>query len=430
MRFIAGTLNNQRLQNLLGEVIGSCTRVRAAVAYAKRREMRLFEACKRHEKPLEFFGRYDHTVAVAPEVLKWFLDQKSPQYACKLVPDILHAKVIWWVGAGAYIGSANLTQQAWDSNIEAGVFLEQDELEEGMESELQHFFAVVNERARPLTDEIYKEQKLLAERRKDLSTRDYEIERQFEESRRLPKSGGLNLSDVKPSTEKSREDFEREWNETLQLIRDIADRVSDMRPGWIDASVAKGVQADQFLHAYYSKRVGRKYEESHERNKNRPEAALQEALEWWRAADYDHAHEESMIYESAPRLRSLLASDRILTLSEEEFTEVVSRVYAFCEHARYGGKPSDFAKWLLQQQSRKGHTVLELLHYVVWGGDGALVGRRLWNAKKSAEWKITDVGPKSLGEIVGWARPDEFPPRNGRTNKALRALGYDVQVSG
>jgi hypothetical protein len=35
MRLIAGPLNKQLLQNLLSEVIEPCTRVRAAVAYAK-----------------------------------------------------------------------------------------------------------------------------------------------------------------------------------------------------------------------------------------------------------------------------------------------------------------------------------------------------------------------------------------------------------
>ena len=111
MRFIAGPLNKQLLQNLLGEVIESCTRVRAAVAYASRDNMKLFEACAQHLKPLEFFGRYDHTVAVDPAVLKWFLDKASPNYDCKLVPDILHAKVIWWVDAGAYMGSLQKTEK-------------------------------------------------------------------------------------------------------------------------------------------------------------------------------------------------------------------------------------------------------------------------------------------------------------------------------
>ncbi len=42
MRFIAGPLNKQLLQNLLGEVIEPCTRVRAAVAYANRDNIQLF----------------------------------------------------------------------------------------------------------------------------------------------------------------------------------------------------------------------------------------------------------------------------------------------------------------------------------------------------------------------------------------------------
>jgi hypothetical protein len=67
MRLIAGPLNKQLLQNLLSEVIEPCTRVRAAVAYANRDNLQLFEACAKHLKPLEFFGRYDHTVAVAHE---------------------------------------------------------------------------------------------------------------------------------------------------------------------------------------------------------------------------------------------------------------------------------------------------------------------------------------------------------------------------
>ncbi len=30
--------------------------------------------------------------------------------------------------------------------------------------------------------------------------------------------------------------------------------------------------------------------------------------------------------------------------------------------------------------------------------------------------------------MVGWALPDHFPPRNGRTSKALKALGDDVTI--
>ncbi|MCP2789049.1 hypothetical protein NK899_23980, partial [Salmonella enterica subsp. enterica serovar Typhimurium] len=71
------------------------------------------------------------------------------------------------------------------------------------------------------------------------------------------------------------------------------------KPGWIDASVAPGVQADQFLHAYYYKQVkdGNRhpYEEFFVRNSKNPELALRDALEWWHDADFDHSFEERTI---------------------------------------------------------------------------------------------------------------------------------------
>ncbi|MGS6289529.1 hypothetical protein ACVGWF_24630, partial [Enterobacter asburiae] len=39
---------------------------------------------------------------------------------------------------------------------------------------------------------------------------------------------------------------------------------------------------------------------------------------------------------------------------------------------------------------------------------------------------IPHIGLSSLGEIVGWARPHEFPPRKMRTSKGLRALRYNA----
>lgn len=448
MRFIAGPLNKQLLQNLLSEVIDPCTRVRAAVAYASRDNMQLFEACAKHLKPLEFFGRYDYTVAVDPSVLKWFLDKASPNFECKLVPDILHAKVIWWVDAGAYIGSANLSDRAWISNIEAGTFLPHDELvETGMEHELQRFFDAIEDRARPLTKEIYQEQLRLSERRSDLAKRDYGFEQQFDKDRLLPKNQGLVFVDTKRSSEKRFQKFEQDWNDTLQVMRSIAERVSAVavRPAWIDDTVAAGVQADQFLHAYYYKQVkdGNRhpYEEFFAKNSKNPELALRDALEWWHQADFDHSFEERTIYEWSPRLRQLLARDRILKLDEEEFVDAISRVHAIRDHAvkqenEHLGLPDSpqsgddkvekFGEWLWRQRSHDGKSVLELLNYVVWG-NGSVAGR-LWNAIRSEQWAIPHIGLSSLGEVVGWARPDEFPPRNMRTSKGLRALGYNVRI--
>lgn len=253
--------------------------------------------------------------------------------------------------------------------------------------------------------------------------------------------------DTKRSSEKRFHKFEQDWNDTLQVMRSIAARVSALgaKPRWIDASVAPGVQADQFLHAYYYKQVkdGNRhpYEEFFARNSKNPEMALRDALDWWHAADFDHSFEERTIYEWSPRLHELLARDRILKLSEEEFVDAISRVHAIRDHAikqenEHLGLPDSpqagddkvqkFGEWLWRQRSREGKTVLDLLNYVVWGNGS--VAARLWNAIRSDQWAIPHIGLSSLGEVVGWARPDEFPPRNMRTSKGLRALGYNVRI--
>ncbi|MBW9418649.1 hypothetical protein ABKV41_18600 (plasmid) [Enterobacter roggenkampii] len=67
-----------------------------------------------------------------------------------------------------------------------------------------------------------------------------------------------------------------------------------------------------------------------------------------------------------------------------------------------------------------------LLNYVVWGNGS--VSARLWNTIRSDDWAIPHVSLSSLGEIVVWARPDEFPSRNMQTSKGLRALGYNVRI--
>ena len=280
-----------------------------------------------------------------------------------------------------------------------------------------------------------------------MSKREYGLEQQFDKDRLLPKNHGLVFVDTKRSSEKRFQKFEQDWNDTLQVMRSIASRVSapGAKPGWIDASVAPGVQADQFLHAYYYKQVkdGNRhpYEEFFARNSKNPELALRDALEWWHDADFDHSFEERTVYEWSPRLRELLARDRILKLTEQEFVDAVSRVHAIRDHAikqenEHLGLPDrpqagddkveKFGEWLWRQRSRQGRTMLELLNYVVWGNGS--VSARLWNAIRSDDWAIPHIGLSSLGEIVGWARPDEFPPRNMRTSKGLRALGYNVRI--
>ena len=91
-------------------------------------------------------------------------------------------------------------------------------------------------------------------------------------------------------------------------------------------------------------------------------------------------------------------------------------------------KVSALAHRIWNAKSVGGHGVAELLHFMLYGGSNEQLPERLWGAVSDPTWKIEGLGISALGELVGWALPNRFPPRNGRTSKALRSLGYDVHV--
>jgi hypothetical protein len=243
----------------------------------------LFDWCWQNNIPLKFYGRLDDGVAVSVPILTDFLSKKSPNFVCRLVQHH-HAKVIWWRGVGAYIGSANLTDSAWYRNIEAGCFFSDEDIDDEIASDLLDLFATLEENATPLTEEVLEEMKLRA-RSLDAAMPD---SRGFWASPSFKKWPGLVQTTPRSAADRKRTAFLEEWHATLQDLRDIGARVSqpENRPIWISAAAPAGAQADQFLHAHYYQRTfdGRKanYDAFFEENKERRAKALAEAIQWWR----------------------------------------------------------------------------------------------------------------------------------------------------
>jgi len=455
MHLVTGALNGNFLVNYLPGDDVELSWVKAAIAYASMdaKLPPLIQHCFDNKIRLTYWGRYDSSVPIAPRILKAFLDKRSPNYVCKLVPDIYHPKVIWWGGYGAYIGSANLTDNGWYGNIECGIFLEESELiETGMDVELDDFFQQIDEMSEPLTEEIYNEQLDLLEKRKKLEAQSNSVNDEFNKKRRIAKRNHLTVvGDKKSRDENAKTAFLREWDSTLTIMRDIAALVSDdaHRPAWIPRSIPAGAQADQFLHAYYYNVVseGRKrlVNEFFEKNRKDPEKAREEIADWWRQLASPPSHEDQTLFQWLPLHQRLLSKDKIMSLTKEEFTSVCMRVHAMRDHSlrvrnetyalpkNSPKKNRDecitlLAEYLWKQRTSTNKSVLDIFYYVFYGGSVDDVPSRIWDAHRSEEWSIPHLGVSSLGEIVGWAMPDKFPPRNGRTSKALRALGYDVQV--
>jgi len=233
MKLIRGKKNETQLDYLNREALKKCDAVWAAVAYVND-EKSLILPCYESNIPLKLWARYDYSSPVNASILEWFIG-KSPRAICKLVPDIFHPKIIWWKSYGVYIGSANLTDSAWFRNFEAGVFVTEDELKKSnMRTDLIEFFADIDEASTLLTKE-HAEQ--IEKHQSSQYFRDQEsCRKQFEKERLIPHIASLAaIPKRKGAGERKKAVFLKEWNQTLQYMRDIATRVSEeqYRPKWV-----------------------------------------------------------------------------------------------------------------------------------------------------------------------------------------------------
>ncbi len=452
MKIILNGINGEYLRYFTDNFVHQTEFVEAAVAYATDESL-LFNWCWDNHIPVRYWGRYDDSVPVALRILKSFLDRKSPNFLCKLLTHF-HAKVIWWHGVGAYMGSANLSDPAWYGNIEAGCFFDDAEmLNSGMDRQLHGFFRKVDEHSSPLTEELYREIESRSRQLQRLAEQDRDQKQRFGSSKNIHHWSGLLRQSPSSAREQQRGSFLDEWNATLQTLRDIGDRVSadEFRPSWIPSGVPMGAQADQFLHAHYYSNVfdkqGRsQFAEMFEHNKGDPERALRQAMTWWHNLPEPPSGEDRTLVEWAPFLRERLAPDYVLTISPAEFEEVCQRVWSIRDHARRVsndtlGLPDDrrhnmdvkthaLAQYLYSRKAKNGANALQVIHHVLYDGSLDDVPSRLWEATSDGAWRIEHLGISALGELVGWALPDAFPPRNNRTSKSLRSLGFDVDFVG
>ena len=451
MKLITGNLNKNFLMAVHKEAISKCENVKAAIAYADG-DPELLKDCWNNNIKLEFWCRYDKDIPVSINILEKFLRRKSPNYVCKLIPNVLHSKVIWWVGYGAYIGSANLTDRAWFKNIETGIFFDYTDLVENrMDLELENFFDDINKWSYSLTQDILEGLITIKDIRKQLEDHEKRFERKYSEGIKLPWIESITNVDTKERINTAREKFLKEWNDTLQKLNDIADRISsdDYRPIWIDRDAPKGVQADRFLNAYYynNERKGNKslHNAMYDKNNKDPESSLVDAMSWWRSLSEATSDEEIAIMKWSKYQKDKLNKNNLPGLSKDDFVGVCERSYAIQDHlSKFGSKKfglnsslpniskeekfKHFAGWLYEQRSEEGKTILETLYFVLYGGSINEIPQRIWEAIHSAEWSIPHLGISSLGEIVGWALSDQITPRNGRTSKALKAMGYNVEI--
>jgi hypothetical protein len=240
MRLILNGINGRYLREILENAAEDTDVVEAAVAYASADE--LFDWCIEKDIPLRYWGRIDDTIPVSVPLLRKFLDRRSPNFTCKLLTHF-HAKVVWWHGYGAYIGSANLSQPAWYNNIEAGCFFEEAEIiGTALDAQLQTLFRRVDEEAAPLTDELLRAIEARHRELGRLADEDGDRGQRFMATPGLKAWGGLVAVSRGAASDRQKQAFLAEWFDTIQILRDIGTEISKdgTRPRWIPTDVPQG----------------------------------------------------------------------------------------------------------------------------------------------------------------------------------------------
>lgn len=461
MKLVLGTLNDELLTNIANQAASFCTQVDVAVAYADRHPF--FDGCKEQGLRMTFYGLLDDEGAVSPALLAELLAWGPSHADCRLVKGNFHAKVIWWRGYGAYVGSANLTHKAWFHNVEAGVFFDETELlANGIGDELDAMFDHLAEHHVPVTHEVVQKLEKLAQERRAGRAQEERIQARFVEFfGNLPDNPALMVRPPKGHREnKALKNFAAEWMRTLQVLRGLAVEFArlELRPAWVRADAHPAIHFDQFLHAYYYDFVRGsaidaddelsgldKVEAFFKQNRANPAAALREGARWWAALPSAPYDEDVFIQETAPAMRRGLSRDPLANMTTlEAFRDAVRPIKALRMHARQVrnvefGLPPDhhepmadrvnrLCEWLWGQRTPTGKTVRDVLEFVIWGTNPSDMEQRLWLGVWGDDWRLEHFGQSMLGEAIGWARPDDYPPRNNRTNKALRALGHDVKL--
>jgi hypothetical protein len=445
MQLMLGGINGNYLTNITLNAAAETQEVLAAVAYSTEMGL-LFDWCWNNHIPLKYFGRLDAGVAVKPSILAAFLARKSASFQCRLV-QYHHAKVIWWREYGLYIGSANLTESAWYKNVEAGCFFPESEISDEMAGDIDELFRVLDRNSTPLTDELVA---VMQKRAKQIAAMEPPPD-EFWNSPSFNKWSGLVQTGKKKATDRRRDTFLKEWHSTFQQLRHIGNLVSkpENRPSWIAPNAPAGAQGDQFLHAHYYQRTfdGKRalYADYFEQNRRDPDAALKEAVQWWRSLPKAPSEEDVMLNTTAPMLRDAFTLEAVEEMNYLQFREICMGIHSIKDHARRVankavGLLEDGTKYTIPEnvdalskriwndKSAGGNDVKQLVKFILYGGPEAQLPERIWTAVHDPKWKMEGLGISALGELVGWALPDRFPPRNGRTSKALKSLGYDVTV--
>ena len=322
----ADTRAERGLNKILCNIPEDVTCIRAAIAYNN--TGLLLEKCEERNIGLEWWGLFDERGATSYELIKKAI--KQPKVKFYLCAKYFHPKVIYFENHGLYIGSANMTQSALDKNIEAGIFLYEEELDEDKKEELSSFFIYLENNSKLADDsDIEKIDKFLS----DISLQKEEIE---SKENKIKTCFRKHFSDIQEelssNTNISSNPFIDEWEKTHEYLEQIKNRMvkiydSSSWPNWISeqAKNVPSIIVDQLLNTYFQhlchhngQEVPSDIDKYYELHKNDKDTAFKEAIEWSRDQITLPVIYLKLLINGVVKLKIFLESFEALTSSAEK----------------------------------------------------------------------------------------------------------------
>lgn len=458
MKLFFDVKTKRNLAVLLKTLPDNVDKIFAAIAYT--RSDLLIKTCKVKKIKLEWWGLFDSRESTDYQLIKESILSENIRFYP--FAEFFHPKVIYFENFGIYIGSANMTNSALYNNIEAGIFIEEKNLTNENKIEIHNFFNELrNSSILATNDDIEKINKFLESTsidREGIEKYENRIEDNFEEHLShlfLLNPGARDFEQNKSEKKDKRKlNFLQEWRETQNYLNIVKILIIENcnQPSWINKDANPTIITDQLLHAYYYSYVLKgsdegksieKVKESYNLNKQNPQEAIIRAIRWWEQLAIAPSGEDVHINEWGISNKTILEKLKHEDLNLEDFKIIMKQNHAGRNHARqikneYFNLPSDFktdyeervrifSEWLFKQKSKKGLSIHEVLRFLLFSNELSLEDK-IYLVIYDETYKIERLGKSIVGELVGWGRPDLTHLRNNRVNKALRCLGYDVQL--
>ncbi len=457
MKFYFNYKTHRQLAVTLGYLPKKVTRIQAAIAYTH--DDLLINKCIENNIQLEWWGLVNHQNATSFEIIKKAISSAT----IKFYPfaELFHPKVIFFEDYGLYVGSANMTHSALYKNIEAGIFINYEDITKELEKEIIDFFNYLRENSILATiediDNINQFLDSTEIERNNVEMLSANIKEKFKEKLDhlfLLKPGltdhGKNTNDTKI---KKKTLFIQEWRETIKFLDIVKKVISEncTQPVWVNKDANLTFITDQLLHAFYytytlegkKKDNDKKVQAAFNINKSNPNKAIIDAIAWWEKLQTPPDKEDIHINKWGKINPEILQKLKIRDLELNDFKIVMKQNHAALNHARqipnnFFDLPADyhtdvdgridiFTTWLFKQKSVSGKTINDVIRYILFKDDESIV-ERIYNVLTDDDFKIERFGKSIVGELVGWGRPDITYLRNNRVNKALRCLGFDVRL--